>query len=253
MLNQFQLFDSHLHIIDRKFPLTENQGYTPAEFTCADYLARISQYRSCGGAIVSGSFQAYDQSYLLDAMHTLGNSFVGVSQLPHTVANEEIARLDALGVRAVRFNLKRGGSESIMHLPAMANRVFDIAKWHVELYIDSADLEELYPIILKLPRVSIDHLGLNSTHRLLRLVEKGVKVKASGFGRVNIDVTQALKEIYSVNPLALMFGTDLPSTRAPRAYSDQDFVLVAENLDAIAAKRIFSENAVAFYRPKRSK
>ena len=35
-----------------------------------------------GGAVVSGSFQGFDQSYLLDALDQLGPSFVGVTQLP---------------------------------------------------------------------------------------------------------------------------------------------------------------------------
>jgi hypothetical protein len=35
-----------------------------------------------------------------------------------------------------------------------------------------------------------------------------------------LDVRQALATIYGINPKALMFGTDLPSTRAPRPYRD---------------------------------
>lgn len=39
-------------------------------------------------------------------------------------------------------------------------------------------------------------------------------MKATCFGRVELDVENALKSIYEVNPDSLMFGTDLPSTRA---------------------------------------
>jgi hypothetical protein len=85
---------------------------------------------------------------------------------------------------------------------------------------------------------------------LVQLAEKGVKVKATGFGRVDFSVTEALRDLYSANPNSLMFGTDLPSTRAPRAYTDNDFVLVAEVLGAEAAKDVFSKNALNFYREK---
>ena len=35
-----------------------------------------------GGAVVSGSFQAYDQTYLVDALQRLGDGFVGVAKVP---------------------------------------------------------------------------------------------------------------------------------------------------------------------------
>jgi len=48
---------------------------------------------------------------------------VGVTQLPATVGEEEILRLNAAGVRAVRFNLKRGGSEGVEHIESFAKKV----------------------------------------------------------------------------------------------------------------------------------
>ena len=52
----------------------------------------------------------------------------------------------------------------------------------------------------------------------------------TGFGRVDLDVRQALATIYGINPKAPMFGTDLPSTRSPRPYRDQDLLLFYEAL-----------------------
>lgn len=62
----------------------------------------------CGGAVVSGSFQGFDQDYLVAALKELGPSYVGVTQLPFSVSAEEILRLHRGGVRAIRFNFKRG-------------------------------------------------------------------------------------------------------------------------------------------------
>jgi len=250
--NEIMIFDSHFHIIDDRFPLVANQGYLPNNFTCADYLERARKLKIAGGAIVSGSFQAFDQSYLVAAIEDLGPTFVGVTQLPASVSDEEIMRLDAAGVRAVRFNLKRGGSEGVERLDDLARRVHEIAGWHVELYIDSRHLTELYCILVALPSVSIDHLGLSRAgfDTLLKLVEHGMHVKATGFGRVDFDVVPAMKAIVSINPDALMFGTDLPSTRADRPFRDEDVNVILDAFDEESARKILYENAVAFYRPQ---
>ena len=254
MLNKFELFDSHFHIIDKQFPLVSNNGYIPDQFTCKDYLERTAAYRLCGGAIVSGSFQHFDQSYLLDALKKLGPSFIGVTQLPATVSDDQIRVLDKSGVRAVRFNIKRGGSEKIYQLPSMARRVYELAGWHVELYIDSQELPNLFSMLIDLPSVCIDHLGLSQSGlgMLTKLVEKGVRVKATGFGRVDFDIKSALQNLYSANPKSLMFGTDLPSTRAPRPYSDNDFLLVADTIGLDGAKDVLSRNAIDFYHPHKT-
>lgn len=244
------VFDSHFHVIDARFPLVANSGYLPEDYSCADYLERMRGYRLVGGAVVSGSFQAFDQNYLLDALQTLGPLFVGVTQLPATVSDQELLDLDRGGVRALRFNLKRGGSEEVTHLDAMARRVHEIVGWHVELYVDSAELAGLYGTLAALPAVSIDHLGLSKAgfSTLLRLAEKGVRVKATGFGRVDFDVKTALHQLYTANPDVLMFGSDLPSTRAPRPYCDEDYTLIIEALGDEGAKKVLCGNALAFYR-----
>ena len=249
-LTRFPLFDSHFHIIDHRFPLVPNNGYLPEDLTCADYRAQTTQYDLRGGAVVSGSFQAFDQSYLLDALHTLGPLFVGVTQLPASVSDQEILDLDGAGVRAVRFNLKRGGSEDVRHLETMARRVHELAGWHVELYVDSRELDGLFDTLVALPAVSIDHLGLakEGFGTLLRLAERGVRVKGTGFGRVDFDVPTALRELYAANPGCLMFGTDLPSTRSPRPYCNRDYQLVVDTLGDEAARAVFYDNAAQYYR-----
>jgi len=250
LIPDFKLFDAHFHIIDPRFPLVPNRGYLPDRYTCSDYLERTKDYALQGGAVVSGSFQAFDQDYLIDALSRLGPTFVGVSNLPASVSDEEVLELHQAGVRAVRFNLKRGGSEDISHLDEMARRVHELAGWHVELYLDGRDLPSLSKSLLALPAVSIDHLGLSreGLPDLLRLAEGGARVKATGFGRVDFDVPTALRDLYAANPNALMFGTDLPSTRAARPYSDRDFGLVIDTLGEEAARRVFYENAASFYR-----
>jgi predicted TIM-barrel fold metal-dependent hydrolase len=245
------VFDAHLHIVDPRFPLVANDGYLPPSFTVADYLACAGALRVTGGAVVSGSFQAFDQSYLRAALAALGPAFVGVTQLPSGATDELVLELDAAGVRAVRFNLFRGGSESVAAIEAMARRIFDLARWHVELYADAAALADLLPMLVRLPKVAVDHLGMSQQGlpTLLRLVERGVKVKATGFGRVSLDVVAALKAIAAIDPRALMFGTDLPSTRAARPFAATDIDLLREALGEDHARLALYDNAVDFYGP----
>jgi predicted TIM-barrel fold metal-dependent hydrolase len=243
-----RVFDSHFHIIDTRFPLVRNNGYLPPEFTAADYLDAVSDLGVTGGAVVSGSFQAFDQGYLIDALATLGPMFVGVANVAETTSDDELIRLSEAGVRGVRFNLYRGGSADIESVSTLGRRAWDVAGMHVEFYLDAKDLVELEPVIAALPKVSIDHLGMTSMHRnvLLRLVSRGVRVKATGFGRVELDVALAVREIHKQNPEALMFGTDLPSTRARVPFQPQDVELVADILAEDANLALY-ENGARFY------
>jgi predicted TIM-barrel fold metal-dependent hydrolase len=247
---EYSIFDAHFHIIDPRFPIVENNGYIPDPFLRNDYLARLDGIQLVGGVVVSGSFQSFDQTYLIDALKKLGPNFRGVIQLAPTVTENELIKLHQVGVRAVRVNLKRSGVKQLQYLEEMAKRIFEIVGWHVELYVDSADLSDLYQKLVNLPAVCIDHLGLSKVgfNILLKLAEHDVRVKASGFGRIDFDVITALKELYSINPKCLMFGTDLPSTRSPRPFHSDDIKLVTESFDSDAVNNILCKNAFEFYK-----
>lgn len=244
-----RIFDAHFHIIDYRYPIKENQDYLPPNYVVDDYKESTKDVQVFGGAIVSGSFQGFDQGYLESALTQLGPTFCGVTQLPSSVSDEEILALQQKGVRALRFNIKRGGSEDLSKLDHFARRVYELAGWHCELYIDSKELPAITSTIEQLPAVSIDHLGLSAEGlpHLLKLVDKGVKVKATGFGRVELNVAEALQSIYQVNPDALMFGTDLPSTRAKRPFAISDIELIQQLFDEEATDKILYRNALEWY------
>ena len=244
------IFDAHLHIIDPQHPLIENNGFLPAPFTVEDYLSRINGLGIAGGAVVSGSFQGFDQGYLIEALDKLGPTFVGVTQLPADITDSRILELDRAGIKALRFNVARGGSAALDDLDRLARRVHDLAGWHSELYIDARSIDEdLMRVIGELPAVSIDHLGMHGDGlpNLLRSVARGVKVKATGFGRVELDPATTARAIMDVDPSALMVGTDLPSTRSPRPFEDEDFDLLRDVLSPEEVSAVFWDNAAEFY------
>jgi predicted TIM-barrel fold metal-dependent hydrolase len=252
LTQQRRLFDSHCHIIDHRFPIVANQGYTPPHFPLEDYLARAKPLGVVAGAVVSGSFQAEDQTYLMDILPKLGPAWVGVTQIPNNYPDAEIARLGKLGVRAVRFNVFRGRIDNVDDIVALATRAHSVAGWHSEMYVDAAALAPHVDKLSKLPQLCIDHLGMTEAGVpvLLDLVAAGCKVKATGFGRVKLDVPKALEAIARKNPNALVFGTDIPSTRAPRPFEAADIDLVERVLGRELAQKAFWDNPLALYRVK---
>ncbi|NLU83184.1 amidohydrolase family protein [Rhodococcus sp. HNM0569] len=249
------MFDAHLHIIDPRFPLVENHGYLPEPFTIDDYRARTAHLGVTGGAVVTASYQNMSQEHLVAALEQLGPGWVGVAQLSSDATDRDILELDRAGVRAVRFNLRRSATD-LKKLTEQALRAYDLAGWHAEFYVDATLLLSLEPVFAKLPAVSIDHLGMSTRGLpyLLDLVARGVRVKATGFGRATIDdVGDVLRRIHEVDPHALMFGTDLPGSRARRVFEDSDVDLVRDAIGDADLHAVLEDNARTWYRcPSRS-
>ena len=122
----------------------------------------------------------------------------------------------------------------------------------VELYADAKDLASVFETVSRLPAISIAHLGISTEGlpTLLKLVERGMKVKATGFGRIEMAPGPAIEAIVKANPDALMFGSDLPSQRARRPFQPADIDLIRANIDPALERKVFLENALAFYRPR---
>lgn len=246
------IFDAHLHIIDPRFRLVPNQGYTPEPFTVDEYRSAAEDLGIVGGAVVAGSFHGFAQDHLVSALQRLGPAFVGVAQLPFTVKDEEIHRLHSAGVRAIRINLRRGPACDPAELTRLAQRIHHLAGWHTEVYADGAQLAEMFECLSGLPRVVIDHLGLTreAAPVLLELLEEdGAFAKVTGFGRLDFDPLPLIRKLLHVNPDALLFGTDLPSTRAPRPFRKADLMQLFEVLEPEHAANVLYKNAVTLYRP----
>jgi len=244
------VFDSHFHIIDPGFPLIANEGYLPPPYRLPAYRAAAGKLGITGGAVVSGSFQGFDQTYLCAVLAELGPGWFGVAQVPPDVSDAALLDLSHAGVRALRFNMYRGRIDGIGDVVALATRAHAVAGWHAEIYADAAALRPYVDRLGRMPApLSIDHLGMTQAGLpvLLDLVSAGVRVKATGFGRVKMDVLKALEAIAARDPAALMFGTDLPSTRAARPFEASDVDLLRQALGPDLTRRALWDNAKAFY------
>ena len=79
----------------------------------------------------------------------------------------------------MRFNIQRGGIESLKNLRYFSERIYELAGWHTELYLNAKTFSQITDTLKALPRVSIDHLGLSKEGlpTLLNLVDHGLHVK----------------------------------------------------------------------------
>lgn len=208
-----KIFDSHLHIIDPKFKLIENNGFLPDYYMIDDYNKELEALGlvAVGGAVVSGSFQGYEQDYFVDALRQLGEQFVGITQLPLDTTNKELQRLNDIGIRGIRFNLYRGLNHTLEEIKAMSLRCYNLYGWKTEFYVDLATLPpELKSLILELPATSIDHLGMTQVAEdvLVDFVQQGVPIRLTGFGRIEYsqdDVASLIRSLYDANPRGLIF------------------------------------------------
>ncbi len=251
----YKVFDSHFHIIDPSFPLVVNQGFTPDFYTVEQYRDELAkmEIEAVGGAVVSGSFQGYDQTYFADALGKLGDGFVGVTQLDPTASDKEILELDRLGIKAIRFNLFRGLSATLGEIEQQGRRVFDLCGWKTELYLDASKMEDDFiDLVLRMPRISIDHLGMRKggEETLRRFVAAGIPVRATGFGRIGYSREEAgylISLLYAENPQALLFGSDLPSTRASKRFDVDDIQLIVNAVGADHAEDVLYRNGITWY------
>ena len=245
-----KVFDSHCHIIDPRYPIIENQGYIPPPYTLNDYRQQTVPLGVSSGAIVSGSFHGFDQSYLKATLAILGPQWVGVTQVPNSITDQEVLELTNLRVRALRFNIFRGRVDSVDEIVSFANRVHQLGNWHAEIYADAAALAPHVAKLSKLPKIVIDHLGMTEKGLpvLLDLVDAGACVKATGFGRVNMNVPKMLEAVARHSPNALVFGTDLPSTRAKRPFDVRDITLIKDVLGKSLSDLVFWNNPRNLYR-----
>ncbi len=242
------LFDAHFHVFDPAYPLVANQGFVPAQFTAAQYRARVAALGVVGGVVVAASPQGTDPAPLLAAARTLGPRFVVVAAADAARDDAALANLAASGVRGLRFNLYRSTGWTIETMLEHARRAAAHGL-HAEIYTDAATLAP-HVAALGALRIVIDHLGMTEAGLPVTcdLARAGAKVKATGFGRVRLDPAAALEAIARAAPRALMAATDLPSMRADRPFADADIALIESVLGPELARAALHDTAATFYR-----
>ncbi|MBW7858028.1 MAG: hypothetical protein H3C43_07020 [Leptonema sp. (in: Bacteria)] len=254
-----QFFDSEFHIFDRRFPLSKNYFYQLDSFTVAEYQSKLSQdlpiLQLEGGAIVSHRLQRFDQSYLLDALEKLGETYIGITQLPTDYAESAIESLHRQRVRGVKFELTANDLKRKIVISDFVKRVYDLVGWRVELIIDANDWNDWSAMVAELVQtvptlVSLNGSWLSFSQEVFDLVAKGVRIKIIDTALDSSHIIALLKKLLSINSESVLIATGLPDLEEGNQkiwLNSTTLPLILDTFDDADTSRMLVQNAQRFY------
>lgn len=155
--------DAHCHVFGpaARFPYAVERKYTPCDAPKEKLFALRDFLGFDRNVIVQASCHGCDNTALIDALASAGERARGVAVVRPGITDRELQAMHAAGVRAVRFNFVK------RLVDATPKAVFlDIADkiaglgWHVVVYFEAQDLQELTPFLKQLPTtLVVDHMG----------------------------------------------------------------------------------------------
>lgn len=267
--------DCHFHVIapPHRFQMLPGRSYTPAPATLAQWRATLGPLGVTHGVVVQPSIYGTDNRVLLEALAEGGGALVGVAAVAPDIADTELDRLAAAGVRGVRMAHFEAGDPRAMGgfvpfetLGTLEDRLAERAM-HLQLFTDSRLLRALEERLMRFRvPVVIDHMGrapasLGAGHEGIRSLERLLRsgpvwVKLSGVANLSdaaprYDDARAIHEaLLHAAPDRLVWGSDWPHTR-PTGERPSTVALRAlfdEWTPAPLRQRILATNPMALYR-----
>ena len=138
--------DTHCHIFGppHVFPYSEGRRYTAPAAPVEHYLMMLDTIGVDRGIVVQPNVHGTDNRVSLDAIAKSGGRLKGAGRIDDDTSDEEIADMDAGGIRGIRFEFVRGrpGSSDLELFERMMERVRPLG-WHIELHVDPDIFVEL--------------------------------------------------------------------------------------------------------------
>ncbi len=154
--------DTHAHIFGPpgSFPYAEKRSYTPEDCTADDYAAMLATIGFTRAALVQGGAHGTDNRAILDAIARNPGNYRGVAVVVPGLREDQLAMLDAGGIRGVRLSTMTGAGITFERLEQLAAEVRDFG-WHILLHFrESAELIDVVPVLEQVKNVFIlDHLA----------------------------------------------------------------------------------------------
>lgn len=151
--------DCHVHVFEARFPLAPTATFTPPPAPVEAYRAVQRSLGLTRVVVVQPTGYGLDNRCTLEAVAALGPGARAVVVVAPDTGDAELARLDALGARGVRYMMLAGGVLGWAGLETSAARIAPLG-WHVDLQLDGRDLPLHEARLLRLPgRLAIDHIG----------------------------------------------------------------------------------------------
>jgi len=266
-----QACDSHCHVFGpgAVFPYAANSTYRPVD---APQETLFALHRLLGverSVIVQASCHGTDNRAMLAALRNGEGRYKGIAVVDDEIRESELREMDEAGVRGVRFNfVKRlGGGKPLNVYRSILDKIQPLG-WHVVVYFDAEDLEELAPFLREIPvPVVIDHMGrvpveqgttsraFNLLHKLLVADEKfWVKIscpeRLSRQGPPYADVDPVARALLKAVPQRVLWGTDWPHPNMKSHMPDDgqlvDRILALCDTDALR-QQVLVENPARLY------
>jgi 2-pyrone-4,6-dicarboxylate lactonase len=155
--------DAHCHVFGpaAEFPYAPERKYTPCDAGKAKLFELRDHLGFSRNVIVQATCHGKDNRALVDALRAAGDLARGVATVGEDISEADLAQMHDAGVRGVRFNFLRRLADFTPHdvLRRIADKVAAFG-WHVVVYFEAPDLEELQPLFSSLPtKIIVDHMG----------------------------------------------------------------------------------------------
>ena len=263
--------DAHCHVFGPgdQFPYAPERKYTP----CDAPKAKLFELRDYLGfernVIVQASCHGRNNDALVDALRAAGDRARGVAVVSPDVTDAELAEMDAAGVRAVRFNFVKRLVDATPKqvFLGIAARIEKLG-WHIVVYFEAPDLEDLIPFLQKLPTtIVVDHMGRPDVTKgvdhpdFQRFVafmadNENVWTKVSCPERLTVegppydDVVEFGKTLVEAFPDRVLWGTDWPHPNMKSHVPDEG--VLVDVIPRIAStndlqQKLLVDNPMALY------
>ncbi|MCQ4629003.1 putative TIM-barrel fold metal-dependent hydrolase [Shinella sp. BE166] len=262
--------DCHAHIFgpQDKYPYSPKRRYTPHDGPLDRYIALLGTLGIERGVLVQPSTYMRDNTALLDALALNRFPLRGVVVVtPEEVSDADLQRMDAIGVRGIRLNLRHENGAGASAAMDLARRIAPLG-WHLQFRMNPEQFVDQQDLLSGLPvPVVVDHIGQVPVEAgldgpvfqaMLQLLEKGrCWIKLSGPMRVSKqefpypDVTPFIHKLVATRPDRLLWATDWPHTTINKAMpNDGDLVDLLSSWipDDAALKKVLVDNPAEVYR-----
>ncbi len=239
--------DAHCHVFGPgdTFPFAPERKYTPCDASWEQLFALRDFLGFDKNVVVQATCHGSDNSALLDVLERAEDRARGVVTVKPDITHDELARMNELGVRGVRFNyVKRLVDPKPDDYYRQIIEKIKPFGWHVVLYFEPSDLQEKYDFFTSLGvPVVIDHMGRPDVTKpvdnaefdlFLRFMRENTNVwsKVSCPDRLSVsgsplyaDVVPFAKTIVEEFPDRVLWGTDWPHPNMKKEMPD-DGILV---------------------------
>lgn len=254
--------DCHFHVFRPGAPLASPRSYTPQLLTIEDWLLYADALGIARGVLVQPSVYGLDNRVLLTALTGAAQRLRGIVVIPPDTDDAELQRLDRLGVRGVRINLRNKSGIGFDAVADLAPRIRKLG-WHMQFQVgpeaittvsELAARHEITGVIDHLAFMSLDPAEPALSDLRRALVTGRIRLKISAPYRLrdtadHAGYRQVISTLATDHAHALLWASDWPHTELFEAMpSDETLVdLSLTALPASAHERVFVRNAEALY------